>query len=103
MNYKKIYLTPIIWFSVGLILVVAIDFSLRSYAGHTNNLGLPEALWFLLHGIVGTFAMLVFWKNTQQKSILVRITSFILLLLAFFILYALIIYGYVIGTHIDSF
>ncbi|EIK43070.1 hypothetical protein O59_004174 [Cellvibrio sp. BR] len=103
MNYKKTHLTPIIWFSVGLILIVVIDFSLRSYTGHTNNLGLPEALWFSLHGVVGIFAALVFWKNTTQKSILVRLIYFIPLLLAFIIMYTLIIYGYVFGTHIDGF
>ena len=103
MNYKKTYLTPIIWFSVGLILIAVIDFSLRSYTGHTNDLGLPETLWFLLHGIVGIFTTLVFWRNTAQKSILVRLVYFIPLLLAFIILYTLIIYGYVFGTHIDGF
>lgn len=103
MNYKKTYLTPIIWFSVGLILIVVIDFSLRSYTGHTNDLGLPETLWFLFHGIVGIFTTLMFWRNTAQKSILVRLVYFIPLLLAFIILYTLIIYGYVLGSKIDSF
>ncbi len=103
MNYKKTCFTPIICFSVGLILVVVIDFATRSYAGHTNNLGLPETLWFSLHGVVGVFATLLFWKSAVQKSILVRLVYFIPLLLAFLILYTLIIYGYVFGTKIDGF
>lgn len=103
MNFKKFYLTPIILFSSGLLLIIAVDFSIRQFTGTTNTLGLPEILWFSLHVLVGVFASILFWKNAGQKSIYIRLAYFVPLLLVFLILYILIIYGYVIETAIDGF
>lgn len=103
MDLKKFYLTPITLFTIGLLFIIAIDFAIRHFTGATNSLGLPEILWFSLHGLVGIFASILFWKNSGQKSISIRLVYFVPLLLAFLILYILIIYGYVIETTIDGF
>lgn len=103
MDLKKLYLTPLSVFTIGLLFIVAIDFAIRDFTGSPNTLGLPETVCYSLHGLVGIFASILFWKNTGQKSISVRLAYFIPLLFAFLILYTLIIYGYVIGTAIDGF
>lgn len=103
MDLKKLYLTPLALFTTSLLFIIAIDFVVRSLTGTQNTLGLPEILWFSLHVLVGIFATTLFWKNAGQKSISIKLIYFIPLLLAFFIFYSLIIYGYVIGTAIDGF
>ena len=103
MDFKKFYLTPLTLFTIGLLFIVAIDFAIRHFTGASNSLGIPETLWFSLHVLVGIFASILFWKNTGQKSISIRLAYFIPLLFAFLILYTLIIYGYVIETAIDGF
>ena len=103
MDFKKFYLTPLIAFAIGLLLIIAIDFAMRHFTGTLNTLGLPETLWFSFQLLAGIFASIQFWKNTAQKSIPIRLAYYIPLLLAFLILYILIIYGYVIETAIDGF
>ena len=103
MDFKKFYLTPLTAFTIGLLLIVAIDFAVRHFVGTPNSLGLPEILWFSLQVLVGVFASVLFWKNAGQKSISIRLVYFIPLLLAFLVMYILIIYGYVIETAIDGF
>ena len=103
MEFKKLYLTPLTLFTVGQLLIVAIDFAIRQFTGTPNSLGLPEILWFSLHVLVGVFASILFWKNAGHRSISIRLVYFIPLLLAFLVMYILIIYGYVIETAIDGF
>lgn len=103
MDFKKFYVTPLTLFTIGLLIIVAIDFAMRHFTDTSNTLGLPEILWFSLQALVGIFASILFWRNTGQKSISIRLAYFIPLLLAFLILYTLIVYGYVIETAIDGF
>lgn len=103
MEFEKNYLKSISLFAFGLLLIVAADFAIRAYKGGANSLGLPEAVWFSLHILVGIFSAMQFWKNSFQKTIWIRIGCTLLLLLAFVVVYVLIIYGYVIGTEIDGF
>jgi cell division protein FtsW (lipid II flippase) len=103
MEFGKNYLKSISLFAFGLLLIVATDFAIRAYRGDANNLGLPEAVWFSFHILAGIFSAIQFWKNSFQKPIWIRIGCTLLLLLAFVVMYILIIYGYVIGTEIDGF
>lgn len=103
MDFKKFYLIPLTVFTTGLLFIVAIDFTIRHFTGTANTLGLPETLWFSLHVLVGIFSSILFWKIAGQKSISIRLVYFIPLLLAFLVMYILIIYGYVIETAIDGF
>ncbi|WP_062062416.1 hypothetical protein [Cellvibrio sp. OA-2007] len=103
MEFNKLYLKPLTAFAIGLLLIIAIDFAIRHFTGTLNTLGLPETLWFSLQLLTGIFASILFWKNTAQKSIPIRLAYYIPLLLAFLIFYTLIIYVYVIETAIDGF
>lgn len=103
MDFKKFYLTPLTVVAAGLLFIVAIDFAIRHLTGNQNSLGLPEILWFSLQVLAGVFASILFWKNAGQKPIFIKLGYLIPLLLAFLILYTLIIYGYVIETAIDGF
>jgi hypothetical protein len=103
MDFKKFYLAPLTVFTIGLLFIVTLDFALRHFVGTQNTLGLPETLWFSLQVLAGVFASILFWKNAGQKPIFIKLGYLISLLLAFLILYTLIIYGYVIETAIDGF
>ncbi len=103
MDLKKYYLSPTIFFAIGLILIAAVDYGIRLARKIEYSLGLPEPIWFSLQLIVLAVATITFWKSTSTEKLNSRLIYSLPQLALFLIFYILIIYGYVLGTSIDSF
>ena len=103
MELKKVYFLPIGLFALGLLILISIDYSIRKYTGNIYNLGLPELVWFLFQLLFASASITLFFRNIRYIPIKSKLAMGLMLIVTGIIIYTLIIYGYVIGTHIDGF
>jgi len=102
MTIKKGFLVSLSCLLFGLLILVAADYSIRLYTDTLHYLGLPESLWFLFQIIIGAASYFIFIKFTIPTSITKKILLSILLFLIGFIIYTIIIYGYLSFTHLNT-
>ncbi len=65
MEIKKTYFLPASLFTLGLLILIVVDYSIRQYTGNLYSLGLPELVWFLFQILFATAAIVLFLRNTR--------------------------------------
>lgn len=103
MEIKKVYFFPASLFTLGLLTLIVIDYSVRRYGGALYSLGLPELVWFSFQILFASAAIALFLRNTRFMPIKSKLMIGSMLIVTGIVIYILIIYGYVIGTQVDGF
>lgn len=103
MEIKKSYFLSASLFTLGLLILIVIDYSIRQYTSNLYSLGLPELVWFLFQILFSIASIVLFLRNTKFIPIKSKLMVGSMLIVSGIIIYILIIYGYVIGTQIDGF
>jgi len=102
MDIKKNFLLSIIYFFGGLLALIGLDYLIRYSSDNFYQLGLNETIWFLSHILIAALVLFLFLKrakhiNLKSKMLFTAVLSFV-----GFIIYIVLVFGYVVGSGIDS-
>ncbi len=103
MDFNKGYRQSLVIFVLGLLSLVAVDYSIRQFVETTNTFGMPEEVWFAFQIIISVVSFYIFIKSIHTLPISKKIISSLLLLIIGAVVYLGIIYGYIFSTQIDGF
>ena len=97
----RLYITALLTWFLGLPLIIAVSFTLRSIFG-LSGLGMPEAVWFFSHFILAMLALVVLYFSVKHSNKTKQVLHLIAISLIGGCYYLSITWLYVIQSGIDS-
>ena len=102
MDIKKNVILSLVYFIIGLAVIIIFDYSLRILTQKTDDLFLPEMLWFALHIMLAAMVFLLFLKRAKGKALTTKIFAGLIASLIALVVYMVMVWVYVIETGVDS-
>lgn len=102
MKTIKNFIISIIFFTIGLLIIISIDYSIRIVNEINYGLGFNETIWFLTHILVSAIALFIFFKRENSTKIVKKILLMAVLSVFGFGIYILTVGYYVISSGVDS-
>ena len=102
MNIKKNVILSLVYFILGLSAIIVFDYALRILTQKTDDLFLPEMLWFALHIMLAAVVFLLFLKRAKGKALTTKIFAGLIASSIAFVIYLVMVWVYVIETGVDS-
>jgi hypothetical protein len=97
---RTLIIAVIIWL-IGLPLTIIISYILRRM-GSTYALGMPEAIWFLMHTMVLVLSICFLFSSFKQLHIRRKVFAYMVILFMYGAYYVSLTWFYVISSGIDS-
>ena len=102
MDIKKNVILSLVYFIVGLSVIIVFDYALRILTQKTDALFLPEMLWFALHIMLAVMVFSLFLKRAKSKALTTKIFAGLIASSIAFVIYLVMVWVYVIETGVDS-
>lgn len=100
MNTKRFIIALLVWF-IGLPTSIAISYILRK-VGDFNSLGMPEAVWFLMHISIYLSSIIFIYFSLQKLSLFKKLVSIVMVSFVYAVYYFGMTWFYIIESGIDS-
>ena len=102
MSIVKNAVLSLIYFILGLLLIIAFDYSARVLSNELDDLFMPEMLWFTSHIILSCLVFTLFLKRAKRVVLVKKLVAGLVVSLVAFVFYNITLLVYVIETGIDS-
>lgn len=98
---KRAFFLGNLFFILGFPLIILVSFSLRQHLPY-YSLGMPETVWFLLHGLVFLASTTLIYYS-MKNIVFFKRAFYTLLISSIYAAYFIVItWAYVIETGVDS-